>query len=248
MSLQWNFVHELSAKKAMYIIFVMFTVLSLILISLVDPTETAKVQFYWQLSAIALIFFGLDMVWAKQKGGSILATATWESQDLFGKITPSRERMIIIIGVAIAGLAFFNVIATGFSLVGTPANLLQTVPLGKTGEILITVSAAVSENMLFFYFIMPTVFSIIFYITKNPWVAFILGVIIISPAIFSLYHFGVYGTSVLTATLSTWVFGLVNCVMVFIFRNPVFSDAFHISNNLSASLFGALKIGFAVAG
>ena len=133
---------------------------------------------------------------------------------------------------------------SGYSLVGSPGTVYQVVELGTAGELVLSTAAAIIENGFFFYTIFPTAFGLIWFLTKNPYIAFFIAAFFIAPGIFTAFHWGVYGTVKLAATTSVYIFGVINCVLVFVFRNPIFSDVLHCSNNISVILGQAKKIGF----
>lgn len=254
----WTFENsfdEISSGKLAYLLMLFIVGASLVWLSINATTSIGRLaDAYYPLMTLALLWFVIDAATEKAKGENIFSTSFWENDTFIGESSGTVKVLIVLLSVAVAISIFFLVITTQTSIIGTPQHLFQAAELGVTGDIWITIAASLAENALFFYAIMPSIFGVLFFALRGSlgdgpagWISFVLAVLVLGPSIFTVYHWNVYGTDLLTQSASVWMFGFINCIMVFILRSPIFTDFFHAANNLAVIIGRVTKIGFFVS-
>lgn len=247
MVMSWGFKNELSSFKIGYLALVIAMIFFLNWASInATVTYQARATGFMILGIIGLIIWVVDKV-IENGGGEaegIIETSTWETEASFGKFGGWKFGAYVLVCLGIGIFIYFNTIVTGYSVIGAPAMMLQAIDIGAGGNIAIAVAGALVENMLFFYIIMPTLFGILFYTTRNGIFSMIASVFLLTPFLFSMWHLGAYGLENISATISVYIFAVTCGFMTFVFRTPVFADIFHIANNLGVMAVKTTRVAF----
>lgn len=244
---EWEFSDEIRNKKTIYLILTFLFSGAGLLWFMLHPLYAAIASLYLWIYVLAVMAFVLNFITKAVDFGEMISVSFWQENSLLGPIEGKKQVAVIIGSFLFAVFVFFWVLTTKTSIVGAPQHLMQAAELGVVGDVFITTAAAIAENMFFFYTLMPIFFAILFYITKSPILSFVLTIFIIAPSIFTIYHSTVYGTALESQSISVYIFGMVNSFVVFILRQPVFTDFFHVANNLGVIFGKTVRIGFAVA-
>ena len=244
---QWQVSDSITTGKRIYIFVIIVFMLTLIWFTINYPAKADIAQIYWWLMMSSLIIWAIDLG-LKKNGTELIDTGWFESESLiFGKIEGNKMLAFFALSVVVGLAVFSQIIFTGQSFVGTPVMSHQILDLGITGEVMLTTIAAVAEDLLFFGFIPFAIFGILFMLTKNPYIAFVFA-IVFNPFIFMFYHFYVYGLENMSASVSVWVFALINTVIVMIMRNLMMTHFFHVFNNLGTVFRKGAQIGMIIFG
>lgn len=244
----WEFHNTPSIPKAGYVLIVISLLLLLAWFSVNQPRLAAQSIWYFNLGAFALVIFAIDFMWEAKSGDSIISTSFWESESpIFGEIGGMKLLVLFVGSLLFAGIIFISIVSTKASIVGTPTTF-QIVDLGLMGNIVVTIASCVMENVVFFYIVGPTIFGLILYLTKSPIFAIIAAIFLNGIIIFPFYHLLTYGLTDLTAMVSVATFALLNTSVTLIVRNSIFSDTFHIANNLAVMFAKTVKVGFSIVG
>ncbi|PKM92303.1 MAG: hypothetical protein CVU81_01200 [Euryarchaeota archaeon HGW-Euryarchaeota-1] len=98
-----------------------------------------------------------------------------------------------------------------------------------------TAFAGIPETAFFFVILFPSIILILTNFVplfqNNRWMS-IIGAIIISSLIFVIFHLAVYGANSV-ALMSVFTFGLINCVLLILFKSAWLLIALHVANNLA---------------
>ena len=241
----WIFKNEISRIKVAYLLFLIFMNLMLLWFSINQPEFRSQSIWYFGLGTFGLIIWLIDFG-IKNIGKEMISTAFWEDP-VFGKWSPFTFAIFVAFAIGWSAFWFFATISTKVSVVATP-QIFQVVELGIAGNILTTVAFAIMENVIFFYFIPPTIFGIFYLITRRASISLIGAVAISGFFVFPVYHFLAYGLTDIGATATVTLFGTVNSFFILVFRNPIFSDTWHAANNVAVNLARTTKVGLAVFG
>lgn len=247
----WEFQNQLSGLKIGYLVFMVFMIFFLNWASINSAVQyQVRATGFMIIGIIGLIVWLFDKITEKEgeESEALIETCIWEKESLFGKLEGIKFFVYIMFCIGFAIFIFFNTFITGYSVIGAPAQLFQAIDIGVGGDIAISIAGAMIENLLFFYIIMPTIFGILWFVTKNKYFAFMASVFILTPLIFMGWHFGVYGIENVSAMISVYLFGSICSFFTFIFRTPIFADLFHISNNLGVLFAKTTRVAFVILG
>jgi len=56
------------------------------------------------------------------------------------------------------------------------------------------------------------------------------------------FHYYVYGPSDQISSMATFKFGIINCMLVYVFRNGIISDFLHFTNNFAITYFSMASV------
>lgn len=261
--------NSISGKKISYIV-LMFLIIVLLFWFTVNAELDLQSRASWYaiIGIGAILAFSLDAIFERfgllegikkrtPNETDIIETISFEKLSfLFGEIKGVKLFGLIVISLAILIFTIINVTTTGYSIVGAPSQIFQVAQTGLAGDVITTIAFAIIENILFFGVLMPTFFGISYYLIDrltagssiSPWIAFVLSIFIITPMVFTLFHFNAYGPTNLSGTQSVYIFGVTGGFFTFILRNQFITDALHVGNNLGTLLSETTRIGFAISG
>jgi hypothetical protein len=242
---EWVFKNEISLPKMIYILFIIFLLLLLSWFSINQPRLSESSLWYFIFGSFGLLLWLIDFN-IKRVGHEYISTSLWEPS-VFGKLKPWHYLAITMGSLFWAAFSFFNTVGSKQSIIGAP-KVFQIIELGVTGDILTTIAFALMENLIFFYFIVPTIFGIVYKPTRNPAIAMITAIFIGGIFVFPVYHFLNYGLTDVSATIGVMAFGMINSMIVLLLRNPIFTDTWHVANNLGILIARTSKVGLSVFG
>jgi hypothetical protein len=241
----WVFNNEISLPKMIYILWIIFLLLLLSWFSINQPRLAEDSIWYFIFGAFGLIVWLIDFN-IKQVGNELISTSLWETS-VFGKLKPMHYLLLTTGSLFWAAFSFFNTATSKQSIIGAP-KVFQIIELGVTGDVLTSLSFAVMENLIFFYFIVPTIFGISYKASRSPLISMITAVFIGGIFVFPIYHLLTYGLTDISATIGVMSFGFMNSLIVLLIRNPIFTDTWHIANNLGILVAKTTKVGLSVFG
>ena len=137
---------------------------------------------------------------------------------------------------AIAGAVTFFVMTKTSYRIAVPR--FQVIEPGLEGNSILATFAAIFEDNFFFVGLAGLTFTLVYWKTKKPWLAF-MAVLMVVPTIFMLYHFSVYGID----SVESWavfIFGLEMTVAMIVLRDVTYVHARHVFNNLGILVFEAM--------
>ncbi len=152
-------------------------------------------------------------------------------------IPVNRKVLYLVFG----GLFLFTFFLLANSDYRIAAPSFQLIELGLVGDSLLTIFAAIMEDIFFFALVPGMVFSLMYWITKNFW-ASLAVVITICPFVFMMYHIGVYGFQNEAAMLFVYVFGVEMTAMMIILRDITYAHVRHIGNNMGIMTFQQMSL------
>lgn len=215
---------------------------------------------YRELADLYLWFAAIGMIWwttdfvvslAASKNQTnpppytqIINTAFYEKNTMFGPIPFSWRIGTYIFTAFVCVMLAFWIGAAETTIIGVPS--FQIIDLGVTGIVIVTISMAIMEDIVFFGLLAPTVSGMGRVLSMgNQLIGAVLS-LAVTPVAFMLYHFLVYGATDIPSSMFTWAFALVCTSWVLIMRNLIFVNALHITNNISLKV--AHAFGIAVGG
>jgi len=161
-----------------------------------------------------------------------------EKRPIFLKNIP--YKYIFIIGLLFFGMTYWQTSTYKQSIVSAP--IFQAFPFATDPVFLSLMSGIVGliENLFFFGWMFPTVYA---NLSKfGEYVSFPSSVMIVA-LVFMFYHWGVYGFADVVASTSVLMFGISNCILVYLFRSLTISNFWHFGNNFWISLSKLIQIG-----
>lgn len=235
-------------KKQSALLFYIIASVIIIWILFNDPLNWKYAVSYMFLYSIFFSVWVIDFVYkaTKNKRSEIIDTITEEPVEtrpfaVFRNTTTLQYGIIIIIVCIITA---FSISSKGMLLVSSPQFQFQLAPFLSTpvyGAILSGL-VAVPETLFFFGFVFPTAFAGIMHRLKSHMVALLLA-FLFTASTFTLFHFLVYGTANIGATIAVFIFGLRECIWVYLFRSLSLPIAEHFTNNFIAEFFETHIVG-----
>ncbi len=232
---------EISAGKGIYLT-VILLILAVFVFFLANATQAAKdtANFYLLLSIAPLIAIVADMVIRGSKGKADLPdTVTIEkTSPVFGELSGRVKALIVAGSLAIGGLLLLMIgNKSTLALVSTPS--FQLVQPGAVGSAYMSGAAGILENVLFFMFLMPTVYVVLHRVIGDRMgrkaISLVLAVLV-AATIFTVYHVGVYGEST-EALDSVFYFGLFCGGSTAALGMSIACDSMHFFNNFGVTYF-----------
>ena len=155
-----------------------------------------------------------------------------------------------IIGSVLLSLIFaLKISISGEAFVKAPAFSLTIPFLSELGlsqklvsGLISGVTAGIVESIIFFGFIMPTLYAFLKKQDLSDLVAIIIAITLAS-TIFTGYHFWRYGY-VFVTLMSVFIFGILQGIFAYIFRSMTPLIMTHFTNNLLVNLF--IASGYAI--
>jgi hypothetical protein len=232
--------------KALHIIFVFFLFAFLSWAAANSPQDE-KAIFYSILSIGSLLFILIDLALFKRAKIEFLDSVTYEPNEtrpsFFQKIPNS---VMIFLGFMLILFIAFSIANTQFSFVSAPTYSIMTFTQEPLFRAFMSGMAGIAENLFFFAVMFPTLVAVLNKIFNLPFPAALVFGILGIGVIFVFYHALVYGSANLVASISVFIFGAVNGILVYAFRNLFLSDIFHFFNNFLVVMLGVTTIGFVV--
>ena len=121
----------------------------------------------------------------------------------------------------------------------------QVIEIGLGDRVLLTMAAAIVENVFFFGFILGTTYAIVRYLTKNKFIA-VGTVLVTNPIIFMTYHLSHYGFTDMTSTMAVYFMGLEWTLFTILFRTLIYAHFRHLANNVSIMVLSRMTLGTAL--
>jgi len=203
--------------------FVTFAFIFFVWIGIRDVSQFQTVVYYIALSGFAFGLMLLNDFFFKGKSG-VYDTINVEK-------TPISPKIIAVIAILVAVLFAWRIATTNQAFVPYPTFSLLDIPaLGALASGMF----GLAENIFFWGLFFPTIFLLLNMRTKNFFVAAIGAILILSSG-FVTFHWFVYAINQM-AMITTFIFGMLNCILVLAFRSLWVSDAVHFCNNFVASL------------
>jgi len=200
--------------------------------------------FFLLTSLLALI---VTTLFPKNPYIAKIAAGSPSERDEFGMGFISQKAMItlsvvlffVVLYFTSVGKPLFNMVANAPSFATT--GFSQSV-VGLEGLInkefinaFTTAFAGIPETAFFFVILFPSIILILTnfvpFFQNNRWMS-IIGAIIISSLIFMIFHLAVYGANSV-ALMSVFTFGLINCILLILFKSAWLLIALHVANNLA---------------
>ncbi|RKX65143.1 MAG: hypothetical protein DRP42_05245 [Tenericutes bacterium] len=97
------------------------------------------------------------------------------------------------------------------------------------------ITGGLFESLVFFGFILPTIYAILKRLGQNTIVSSVVTVLLTS-AIFTGYHFWHY-QYLMSAMITVFLFGIFQCLLVMSFRSTIPAFLTHFANNFAVVLF-----------
>lgn len=228
-------------KAKVVAILVFLLLLSFLVFLTANATQDVRnvANFYESLSIVGLIAllvdFGIKKTGFKvRRGGKDIDfpdTIIYEkSSPYFRELPHTIKVLIVVITFFIGGWLIVNITnAPAAQIVDAPT--FQLLDVGVQGNAFLSGIAGIAENWFFFGFLMPTLFAVLFIITRSFWAA-TAAIIIVMPFIFVGYHFAVYGESTV-ALQAVYFMGLLWTGTTLALGNLLFADVTHFSNNFA---------------
>jgi len=230
---------EVSKGKILFIIIYLF-VYAFLFYATIGATTAQKDLLYFYMFfglVIGIIPILFDLAVKKE---APMDTVTVEDEDeaLFSISHKFQLFLGIIISIGI-GLWMFN---SGQAFVQAPRFSIFDTPVGNS-----VVSAVVGgfiETIVFFSFIYPTLHSVTHHFTGSIPIAILVS-IVLTTIIFTGYHNWRYAYDE-RALMSVATFGILNCLLVLIFRSVIINIQLHFVNNFLVSLLELTKMMFSI--
>lgn len=213
----------------------------------------ALADMYLILALIGIVYFTLDFVVSLAASKNqmnpppytqIINTVTVEKNTIIGPI-PFTVRVGSYAAIAFMCLMLvFWIGASETTIIGVPS--FQIIDLGISGVIVVTIAMAIMEDFIFFGLVAPTISGLGRVMSMGNQLVGTGLSIIVTPLIFVLYHFLVYGASDLQASFFVGGFALVVTTYILTFRDILGVHALHITNNVT--LKAAHAFGIAIGG
>jgi len=122
------------------------------------------------------------------------------------------------------------------------AKAYQLVELGFWGDVLVSIPAAIIEDIFFFSVISGLVFWIFHKATKENEVVSMGATAVIVPLTFVAYHTLVYGFTNFVASVMVFVFGLEMMLAVLFLGSLNYTHARHVTNNMGLIIFSNITL------
>jgi membrane protease YdiL (CAAX protease family) len=146
--------------------------------------------------------------------------------------------------LVLALLMWYRISVTGQAFIKAPSFTLVSPVLASVGisnnlfgAILSGLTAGIVESIVFWGFIMPTMYAFMRSQGMGRASSVILC-ILLTALIFTSYHFFVYGY-LITALFSVFVFGIIQGILLYTFRSQTALFITHFTNNFSVALLAA---------
>lgn len=236
--------HSLGSDKynATKDIFYIFCFVTLIVLSwiLVNANLTFAVIF----GTFMLSFFIGDLYDYAMGRRTAISTVTEEPaklrpMDFLRKISPLQLFLFTII---CCSAVFFSSVSQGVSLIAAPTFQVAEFTQTPLFNVFLTSLVAVPETLFFFCLIFPSIFVLIYKKTGDPIISLIIAVLMAS-GIFSFFHFTAYGTANIIGSMATFMFGIFNCIWIYMFRSAYGLILIHAVNNFVVTFFSLVVIG-----
>lgn len=199
---------------------------------------------YLTLASAALIIWTVSKVISSKKDIDFPNPPIFEKDTIFGFSIPPKIYAIMIAGIAIAAVWTFTSIGNipQFSIVAAPQ--FQAIELTAGFNVLLTIFAAMAEDILFFI-VIPAIsfvifYSVINYFSNNSGVSTTGSVIItllVSALVFTAFHSARYGFALAQTSESVFIFGFIMTLWVILTKNPLLPWFIHSANNAGLAYF-----------
>lgn len=194
------------------------------------PELASKAQTFWWLGITSVAVISIAFV-ITQKAKLNFNVVLWGDGIL--KIPDQYVKPMLIGCVGVGLLTFFWISNTPYSVLGPSYDILD---LDYWGNAFLSFWSAHQEDIFFFSVLPGIMFTVFFYITKRPVVAFLL-ILILSPMIFLIYHTLHYGLSDVVNSIGVLAFGVEQILVVSLLGNLVYTHMRHGFNNAGKIIF-----------
>ena len=211
---------------------------------------------YQQLADMYLIFFLIAVVaWNTDYITSIAArkkqtdpppytqvinTAFYNENTIIGPIPFFARVASLVFTFLFCVIIAFQIGTMNQSIIQIPA--FQIIELGVAGKLIVTLAMTLGEDILFFGFLAPTISGVGRLISGGfQLVGFGLS-LVVTPVIFMMFHFLVYGFQDVGGSLFTLIFAGVCVLWTLTMRNIIFPNALHATNNTVLEIAGAVGV------
>jgi len=204
-----------------------------------DPANFKYGLIYFSMMTLWFIATLFDFTFKNYfKGGDLIDTISEEPRQKrpFQILRNMSTLQYLIIVFLICGTVFFSISSTGKLLVTAPTFQIMPFTQSVWYSSFLVGLVGVMETLFFFGFIFPTVYALIYMRTREAIITLFASVLI-SAFIFMSFHSLVYGTANMMASISVFVFGIRECIFIYLFRSAFLPIMDHFTNNFCATWF-----------
>jgi membrane protease YdiL (CAAX protease family) len=237
--MEWNSLgdEEITSSKIYMIIFYLLVFTFLFFASIGAPQEQKSVIYYYILFGGFVGLFPLIIDTFVTRKEEPLDTVSIEEPP----IPLLSVRNQIILGLLLSLVVGWRIATTGQAFVQGERFSVFEGALGNS--ILSGILGGVIESMIFFQFLYPTFYSIVFDRTGSAFLSVLVSTVLIT-AVFTGFHVWRFRYNE-SALMSVALFSLINCVFVLITRSVILNIMIHFTNNflvqylnLTRTMFG----------
>ena len=231
---------SLTGKKISYLILMTIVLLTLSFYTINVEGVMQQALIYWILLITAIVIWVMSKVIEAKKGLDFPNPILWEDTTTFGKLSTKTHIAILLVFILIGSYLFSQIgSAPTFQIVSSPH--FQLIKFSPTVGSILDGVAGMVEDLVFWGIVLPLIFGISYYFTKNFVIALIIA-LMLTPFIFMSFHIGVYGFNQIVTMQKVYIFGFLMSLLVYTFRNVLLASCIHFANNASLSYFSAIKV------
>ena len=222
--------------KQYYFLYMIAILLFLFWAQVGAVSQSLKQAIWWYIGfgIVGLVVFVFDFL--TKKKFDLIDTVTIE-KPWIKLFTPKIQ---IFLSLALSVFVAVKIFTTQTAFVPYPKFQFFDEPVPNA--VLIGVFGII-EQWMFFNFIFPTLNQ--FFSARNGKFSGVIISSILVSLLFMAFHFFVYATRE-DALLATFIFALVNCGLIYIFRSGIPGEMVHFTNNFVAMLVNVQKVAFAI--
>jgi len=237
---KWNLGSDKITTTKIVSIFIYLLITSFLIWVIVnDPMNFKYGLIYFSMMTLWFIATLFDLTFKNYfRGGDLIDTVSEEPREkrpfrILKNLTTFQYLLIVFV---ICGTVFFSIQSTGKLLVTAPTFQVLSFTQSLWYSSFLTGLVGVMETLFFFCFIFPTIYSLIYLRTREIILSLFTSILITS-LIFVGFHSLVYGTANIVASISVFIFGIRECIFIYLFRSAFLPIADHFTNNFCATWF-----------
>lgn len=245
----YAFANRLSIGKMLYMLMIFVMTIIMLWFRMNYPPYQQLADMYLILFLIGIVAWTFDYVTSigankNQKNPppytQIVNTCFYNDNTIIGPVPVVFKIGTFIFSIVFCMIVAIQIGAMNQSIIQVPA--FQIVDLGVVGKTIVTIAMTIGEDIVFFGFIAPTISGLGRLISGGIQLVGTVSSLAITPVIFMLFHFLVYGATDMTGSAFTFVFALICTSWVLVIRNLILPNFLHITNNVTLEIAGAIGI------
>ena len=204
------------------------------------PAEQFRATAYIVLSVFFFIGVFYDIIFKKKE---YIDTILEEPKEKM--IIPVSRKWIFVLGIIITVFFTYRIVTLQQAIVDAPKFQIAEFTQNPYWGAFLSGLVGLVENAFFFSLIFPTIAANIGSKVGSS-TAGAISAIILASMVFLGYHFFVYGLTDIAASQAVLFFGIVNCIIVYVFRSIIVADLWHFSNNFFIALAQTVSVSLRV--